>query len=91
MEQVTPALMLTVAGAAGVVLILLQAIWKAVGSAIDKDRFGPLIALLVGVVVVEAFAITQGADLGQGFLTGLLAGATAMALHDAGDSVGLPV
>ena len=91
MDQFTFELLLTVTGAAAFVVAILQVFWHTVGSAIDKDRFGPLIAIATGIVVVVIASLVTGADAAQGVLTGISAGLAAMGLHDLGDSVGLPV
>ena len=79
-------------GAAFEVLIL-QVLWTAVKPSPEfKDRFGPLIAILAGIAitVIAAFAI-PGSDVGQAVLTGIMAGFSAMGIHDTADSAGLPV
>lgn len=83
----TPADVLTLAGASIVCSLVMGALvsalgWTSPANAAIKDRFGPLLALAVGVVVVGGFGILQGADLVSALLTGLLAGSTSMGVHD---------
>lgn len=82
-----PADVLTLAGASIVVSILMGALLSALGwtkpeNGETKDRFGPLLAILVGVIAVGGFAVVQGADLVSAVLTGLLAGNGSMGVHD---------
>ena len=80
--------LLTVAGATVVVSIIVGVVLRALNlSPESKDRFGPLIAIGIGVVVVGAAALYSGADIGQALLTGLLAGSAAMGLYDTVKSV----
>lgn len=83
----TPADVLTLEGASIIVSIAMGAILSAIGwtkpeNAGTKDRFGPLLALLVGVVIVGGFALSQGADVVSAVLTGFLAGQGSMGVHD---------
>lgn len=84
-----PAEVLTLAGASIVCSILMGVIisaWKP--TAEQKDRFGPLLALLVGVVVVVGFAVLQQSqDLVAALLTGILVGGGSMGVHDVTDAV----
>lgn len=89
---VGPTEVLTVAGASVILTILLQALFAALKLAGEqRDRFGPIIALVAGVVLVGGFAVVQGADLAAAFLTGILAGATSMGVHDTASALGAPV
>lgn len=75
--------LLTVAGATVVVSIVVGVILRALNlSPESKDRFGPLIAIIVGVVIVGAVALYTGADIAQALITGLLAGSASMGLYD---------
>jgi hypothetical protein len=84
LSQLTPALVLTLGGASVVVSILVGVIiaaWKPTPE--QKDRFGPFLALIVGVVVVVVFGALQGsADYASLLLTGILSGGGAMGVHD---------
>lgn len=87
--DLTPALVLTLGGASIVVSIITQVIlstWRPSPEA--KDRFGPLLALVVGIGVVLLFGALQGAtDYAALLLTGLLAGGGGMGIHDTVDAV----
>jgi hypothetical protein len=75
--------LLTVAGVAVVVTILLEVIKRAMGWTPDlTDRFAPLLAVVLGIALGTGFAAYQGADLVLGAITGLLAGASASGLYD---------
>lgn len=87
--QITPGEVLTVAGASIVISILVGVIlaaWKP--DPATKDRFGPILALAVGIAVVVGFGLLQGAtDYASLLLTGILAGGGAMGVHDTVDAV----
>ena len=83
----TLASLATVAGAAAVVSIVLQIILTAMALPdAMQTRWGPLMALALGIIFVVGAALVtgsqDGASLGQAALTGLFAGATAMGLHN---------
>jgi hypothetical protein len=85
----TPGDVLGVAGASIVVTIIVQSLIAAWSpTAAQKDRFGPFLALATGVAVVCFFAATQGQPMDAAVLTGIIAGASAMGIHDTVDSVG---
>jgi hypothetical protein len=76
----------TVMGIATVVTILTQIILNAANLSDDSsNRWGPLLAIGLGVVVAVgasfALGMTGGTDLSQAAYTGLIGGATAIALH----------
>lgn len=83
--------LLTVAGNAPVVIVLVEAVKLALGlSPASVERFGPLLAIVVGIVVAEfaALALGQsGRDLSRAVLTGLVSGATAMGIYNIGAPV----
>lgn len=76
----------TVAGCAAVTAIIVEVIIRAAGAGFSVDRFGPLLALGIGILVAvlatAALGIGTSQTFGQAVLTGLLAGASAMGLHD---------
>lgn len=79
----TSADLITLAGASVVVGILVEIAKRALGwTAATVDRFGPLLAVVIGLVLVTSAGIAQGADPLQSALTGLLAGATSGGLYD---------
>jgi len=89
LDTPTLASLTTVAGAAILVSVLLQfAVLPVLNlSPATRDRFGPLIAIVVGVIVVEIATLTvvTGAtrqDVGQGLLNGIFAGLAAIGIHD---------
>ena len=83
MDTVTPEQIQTVAGASVIVTILMSAIlaaWKPTPEL--RDRVGPILAIVVGVVVVVGYAAWTGADVQQALLTGLVVGSASMGIHD---------
>lgn len=77
-----------VAGAVVLVTILVEVLKRALAlTDAAVDRFGPALALGLGVVIVVAATLLTvpitAAAIGQAVLTGLLAGAGAMGLSDA--------
>lgn len=80
---------LTVAGASVLVIILLGAFRSAVPT-FDASRFGAIVAILLGVVIVTVFnflSVTDHLDPATDLLTGILAGASAAGVYDAGRGV----
>lgn len=76
--------LLTVGGVAVVVTILVQVVKWALGQnyADAWARFGPLLALVAGVLIGGAAALYLGADPAEGLLTGFLGGAASMGIYD---------
>ena len=76
----------TIAGAAPVTAILNGVLLKALGPAFDAGRFGPLFALVLGIVVTVAASFALGlsgsANIGQAVLTGIIAGASAIGIYE---------
>lgn len=62
-----------------IVEIILRA-WQPDGS--TKDRFGPLLALAVALIIVIAAAFYQQADLFTAVLTAIMVGWASMGVHD---------
>jgi hypothetical protein len=84
----TPGDVLTVATLGAIVTFITEVILRAwAPPAATKDRFGPLLALIVGVAFASAAAIVTGQDLFAGVLVGLVAGGMGMGIHDTVDSV----
>lgn len=87
----------TVAGASIVVVVILQvlwATWKPLPAV--KDQFGPLVAIVVGIIVTVVATLVAppssgngGADIVSAILNGLFAGAASMGIHDTAKSAGL--
>ena len=62
-----------------VVEVILRA-WRP--SAEQKDRFGPLLAYIVAIILAVAAALYLNADVFEGVLLGILVGWGAMGVHD---------
>lgn len=79
-------MLVTVGGNAAVTVALVAVIRKALDmSPAAVDRFGPLLAILVGIVVAEfgALALGQsGRDLAAAVLTGLVSGLSSQGLYN---------
>lgn len=74
--------LLTLAGAAIVVTILTEVIKRAAALTEDQvARFGPLLAVVLGVAITVAAAVYAQTDLVAAALTGLLAGASASGIY----------
>jgi hypothetical protein len=83
--------LLTLGGAAVLVTIIFKVLELALQlSDESKKRFGPLLSIAIGIVIVEAASLSLAADLFQGFVTGLLAGAVASGLYDVATSATSP-
>jgi hypothetical protein len=81
---------LTIGGAAVIVLFIVQAILTA--SKADHRRWGPLLALVTGVALMVGYAALDGFAtvlVQNALMTGILAGASAMAGHDVVNSAGI--
>jgi len=83
--------LLTTGGLGVVVLVVTQLIfgaWRPSGE--TKDRFGPLIAVAVGIATSLLATVVLGLvgsqDIFNAVLAGLFAGFTGMGLHDGIDS-----
>lgn len=94
MPAPTLEMLTTVAGAALLTAVLMQYVVLALLNPTPpaRDRFGPLLAILTGIVVVElaTFTVVTGAtrlDFGQGLVNGIFAGLAAMGLHDVGKTI----
>ena len=82
MTDLTLLAITTLAGAAILVSILVEVVIRTLAwDEAIQGRFGPILAIVLGVVCVTASAAVSGADLAQGVLTGVMAGATAMGIH----------
>jgi len=78
--------LLTVGGSTVLVVLLMAVISKAI--TFDTARFGALVDIVLGVIVVALANVSAVADVklgwGEAILTGVLAGAAASGLYDAG-------
>ena len=82
MQSLSPGDLLTLGGATIVVSLIVEVLLRALGPSFDATRFGPLLALLIGVIVVGAVSALEGADIVAGIITGLLAGGSAMGVQN---------
>lgn len=80
--------LVTTAGAAILVTALIQVI-KTTFAWDDTrtKRFGPLTAILLGILIAAPAALYVGADPVQAAVNGLFAGLAAMGIYDAGSNV----
>lgn len=84
----TPSDVLTIGGASVVVNIVVFALLKLFAwTAAQKDRFGAILAIGAGFIVVGGFALVQHADIASAALTGILAGAASIGIYDTATSV----
>lgn len=86
MEALTIAQLTTVAGLTTATALLSELFWRTVAvSPATKDRFGPLVAVLIGVgagVVAGALLGQNRLDLAQTVVNGVMGGLAAMGVHD---------
>lgn len=83
METPTVGMLGTVSGVGLFITIITEVILRAANpTGPQKDRFGPLLALLVGVLLASGGAIATGTDPFAGFLVGVVAGGFSMGIHD---------
>lgn len=86
-EVPTPAMLGTVAGIAFIVTILVEVVLRAwQPTAAVKDRFGPFLALGLGILLGIIGAVSQGNDALTGILLGVVAGGGGMGIHDTVDA-----
>lgn len=87
MDAPTLQSLLTVAGATAFTVIIMSVLLPVLKLDPDvQDRFGPLLAIIVGIAVVEiaTFTIVTGVgkqDVVQGAVTGIVAGLAAIGTH----------
>ncbi len=81
--------LLTVGGASAVVTMCMSVLLGALAwPPATVDRFGPLLAVGMGLVLVTLAALVVGAAIPQAFLTGLLAGCASQGIHQVVKAVG---
>lgn len=85
-EGLTLAQLTTVAGIASATALLSEVLWRtlAVAAAV-KDRFGPIVALAIGVIVGVLASLVLGLggqDLAQSVINGAVGGLAAIGIHD---------
>lgn len=82
MNDLTVAMVATLAGAALLVSIVVEVVIRTFAwTSATQGRFGPVLAIILGIVFCTAAAAVSGLDIAQGVLTGILAGASAMGIH----------
>ena len=86
MEALTLAQLTTVAGLTTAATLLSELFWRTANvSPATKDRFGPLVAVLIGVgcgIIAGALLGQTRVDLAQTVLNGVMGGLAAMGVHD---------
>lgn len=88
LDAPTIAALTTVAGGALLTAVVVQLLLNALAmSPATQDRIGPLIAVAVGIVIVElaTFTVVDGptkADVFQGAVNGIFAGLSSMGIHN---------
>jgi hypothetical protein len=74
--------LLTLGGAVVVVTIITEVVKRTLAmSEAQITRFGPLLAVLLGIAATCGAAVAQSADIPSAVLTGLLAGASAAGIY----------
>jgi hypothetical protein len=74
--------LLTVVGNAGLTLALVEVVKRTLAmSDAAVDRFGPIVALAIAVVLAVAAAVVLHADLAQAVLTGVVSGTTSIGIY----------
>jgi len=91
-EAPTVGMLGTVAGLSLIVTIVTEVVLRAVNpTAAWKDRFGPILALGIGIAFSVAGALFTGApDVLTAVLLGVIVGGGGMGIHDTVDSVTSP-
>lgn len=75
--------LLTLGGLAAAVAIVFEAIKRMAGfSPAFMDRFGPLMAIALGIALGGGAAFLQHADIVQAVINGVLAGLSATGLYN---------
>ena len=79
--------LVTIAGLTPAIVLIVYAVTSAAGMGdAAKARFGPLLAIVVGIVVAELATVGLGViarqEVAQAALIGLLAGGNSMGLYD---------
>ncbi len=74
--------LLTLGGAAIIVTIVVEVVKRTLAmTEAQVTRFGPLLAIVIGIAATVGASIAQNAPLDAAILTGLLAGATASGVY----------
>lgn len=89
MTDLTVAMVATLAGAALLVSIVEEVVIRTFAwTAATQGRFGPALAVVLGIVFCTVASAVTGVSIAQGVLTGILAGASAMGIHGLATSTG---
>ena len=88
LDAPTAGMLSTIGGLSIIVTVVVEIILRAWSpSAATKDRFGPLLALAVGVAFAVIGSIANGTpDPLTGVLLGVICAGTGMGIHDTIDS-----
>lgn len=85
-EGLTLLQLTTVAGIASGTTLLSELLWRtAAASDAIKERFGPIVAVAIGVVLAIVASLLLGfggTDLAQAIVNGVVGGLTAIGIHD---------
>lgn len=84
-EPITLAALTTVGGIAVATTLVDKLIWTTVGTSLDSGRFGPIVAVITGVVLGIGAALALqigGSDLAQAAINGAVAGFASAGLYD---------
>jgi hypothetical protein len=74
--------LLTLSGAAIIVTIVVEVVKRAAAlTEAQVTRFGPLLAIVIGIAATVGASVAKSAPLDAAILTGLLAGATASGVY----------
>lgn len=91
MEQLS-----TIAGVAAVTFIVVQTALAALKPSPDlRDRIGPALAVIIAVILAEAYVWATGTatrmDVVSALILGIEGGASAIGVHDVANAAGAPV
>lgn len=84
-DPVTLAALTTVAGIAAATTAIDKIFWETIGSALDSKRFGPIVAVVTGVVIGVGAGLLLGfggRDLVQFAINGVVGGFASAGLYD---------
>ncbi len=74
--------LLTLSGATIVITILVEVIKRALAfNDVQTTRFGPVLSIGIGLIILVAAAASQHADIAAAALTGLIAGASSSGVY----------
>jgi hypothetical protein len=86
MDDPTLQALLTVAGLAPVIAIITEALIRLAGPGFDTTRFGPILAIIIGIAsalsATWALGLFLKADILTAVFVGIVSGGASMAVHD---------